>query len=237
MAVEAVLPALGTVVVTAAIDSINPCAIGVLMLLVSTVLTGAKTKQALLKFGLAYIAAVYATYLLAGLGLIYFFVQMPIVIAEYISIGVAVLVIAAGLVEIKDFYWYGQGFSLAISPEYAKKIHNLSKNLTLPGVIFLGAFVAAVELPCTGAPYLAIITVLSQNFDFTAFLLMLLYNFIFVLPLLAILFIVYFGIAKVQDIKRWKQDNRGFMRLAMGLLLVFLGWVLILIANGVINIG
>lgn len=237
LAVESVLPALGTVIVTAAVDSINPCAIGVLVLLISTVISGARTKYALLKFGLAYIAAVYVTYLVAGLGLIAFFVQVPIVIAEYISIAVAFLVIAAGVVEIKDYFWYGKGFSLAISPEYAKKIHGLSKNLTMPGVIFLGAFVAGVELPCTGAPYLAILTVLSQNFDFTAFLLLLLYNVIFVLPLLIILLLVYFGIARVQDIKRWKQGERSYMRLAAGLLLVVLGWVLILIANGVINIG
>ncbi|HLC79540.1 MAG TPA: GAP family protein [archaeon] len=237
MAVEAILPTIGTVVITAAIDSINPCAIGVLVLLISTVITGARTKKALLKFGLAYIGAVFITYIVAGLGLTYFFVQVPIVVAEYVSIAVAMLVIGAGLIEIKDFYWYGRGFSLAIPPEYAKKIDDLSKNLTIPGVMFLGAFVAAVELPCTGAPYLAIITLLSQNFDFTAFLLLILYNFIFVLPLLVILFIVYFGVAKVQDIKRWKQDNRGYMRLAVGLLLVVLGWALILIANGVINIG
>lgn len=237
MAVEAVIPTLSTVIAAAAIDSINPCAIGVLVLLISTVITGARTKEALLKFGLAYIAAVFLTYILAGLGLMFFFIQVPIVVAEYISIFVAVLVVAAGLVEIKDFYWYGRGFSLAIPPEYAKKIHGLSKNLTVPGVMFLGAFVAGVELPCTGAPYLAIITILSQNFDFTAFLLLLLYNLIFVLPLVIILLLVYFGAARVQDIKRWKQENRGCMRLAMGLLLIALGWVLILIANGVINIG
>ena len=237
MAVEALLPALGTVVITAAIDSINPCAIGVLVLLISSVLAAAKSRHDLLKFGLAYIGAVFITYVVAGLGLVYFFVQVPIVVAEYLSIAVAMIVIAAGLVEIKDFYWYGKGFSLAIPPKYSKMLDSLSKNLTVPGVMFLGAFVAAVELPCTGAPYLAILTILSQNFDFVAFLLLLLYNVVFVFPLLAILFMVYFGLAKVQDIKRWKQDNRGNMRLAIGLVLILLGWVLILIANGVINIG
>ncbi len=237
MAVEALLPTLGTVVVTAVVDSINPCAIGVLVLLISTVIAGARTKAALLKYGLAYIFSVYLTYLLAGIGLMFFFGSVPIVVAEYISIAVAAIVIAAGLVEIKDFYWYGQGFSLHIPPRYAKKIDALSHNLSIPGVMLLGAFVAGVELPCTGAPYLAIITLLSQQFDFTAFLLLLLYNFIFVLPLLIILLLVYFGIAKVQDVKQWKQDNRGYMRLAVGLLLIVLGWVLILIANGVINIG
>jgi len=237
MAVEAFIPTLATVVITALIDSINPCAIGVLILLISTVITKAKTKGQLLKFGLAYIFAVMVTYIIAGLGLTLFFVQIPIVIAEYISIAVAMIVITAGLIEIKDFYWYGKGFSLMIPPYFAKKIHSLSDNLTLPGVMILGVFVSAVELPCTGGPYLAIITLLSQNFDATAFAFLLLYNLIFVLPLIVILFMVYFGMTKVQDIKQWKQDKRGFMRLAAGILLITLGWLLIIIANGVINIG
>ena len=71
--------------------------------------------------------------------------------------------------------------------EFAKKLHNYTSRATIPGVIFLGAFVSAVELPCTGAPYLAIITLLSQYFDFTAFLLLVLYNIIFVSPLIVIL--------------------------------------------------
>ena len=200
-------------------------------------LTNAKSKNDLLKFGFAYIAAVMVTYILAGLGLMYFFVQVPLVVTEYISIAVALLIIAAGLIEIKDFYWYGRGFSLMIPPHFAKMIHGLSNNLTLPGVIFLGAFVSAVELPCTGGPYLAIITLLAQNFDLTAFLLLLLYNLIFVAPLIIILLMVYFGMTKVQDIKQWKQDQRGMMRLLAGLLLITLGWLLIIIANGVINIG
>jgi len=102
--------------------------------------------------------------------------------------------------------------------------------------MFLGAFVAAVELPCTGAPYLAIITILRINFDFTALMMMVLYNFIFVLPLIVILFMVAGG-AKLSAIAKWKEDSKGTMRLFMGLLLVALGWILILIANGTVNFG
>src|SRR3990167_10035127 len=102
----------------------------------------------------------------------------------------------------------------------------MTKKITLPGVIFLGSFVAGVELPCTGAPYLAILLLLSQNFNFAAFLMLILYNIIFILPLIVILFMVHFGI-KIQNIKRWKQNNRTYMRLATGIILIFLGWLLI----------
>ncbi|MBS3096503.1 GAP family protein [Candidatus Woesearchaeota archaeon] len=233
MAVEAYLPALGTVVVTGLIDSINPCAIGVLILLIS-IMISFNTKKEMLFYGLVYILAVFATYILAGFGILYFLASVPLYISEYISISVGSLIIIAGLIEIKDFFWYGQGITLAIPPERAKQIHEMTKKLTLPGVIFLGIFVAGVELPCTGAPYLAILLLLSQNFNFAAFLMLVLYNIIFVMPMIVILLMVNFGV-KIQKIKRWKQNNRAYMRLATGIILVFLGWLLILIANGTIT--
>ena|SRR3989344_3118159 len=236
MAVEAYLPALGTIVITGLIDSINPCAIGVLILMLSVLVVGKKSVKRMLLLGLLYIFSVFIVYLLAGVGLMYGLATLPLYLTQYISISVGLLIIFAGIFEIKDYFWYGKGFSLHIPVRFAKKIQNLSKKTTIPGIILLGAFVSAVELPCTGAPYLAIITLLSQYFDFSAFMLLILYNFIFVLPLIVILFLVVFGV-KLQYLKKWKQDARGYMRLFIGLLLVAMGWLLILIANGTINLG
>lgn len=231
------LPTLGLVIGSAAIDSINPCAIGVLILMVSVVMGQGKGTRRLITVGLAYIGAIFATYLIAGLGLVYFFTKVPIVIAEYLSMAVAALIVVAAIIEIKEYFWYGKGFTLQIPPWAAAKIHEWSQsNTSIFGVMALGAFVAAVELPCTGAPYLAIITVLRINFNFTAFMLMILYNVIFVAPLLIILFMVAGG-AKLSSVSKWKEDSKGTMRLFMGLLLVALGWILILIANGTINFG
>lgn len=236
MAVEAYIPTLTIVVTSALIDSINPCAIGVLILMISVLLAGGKSISRMLLLGSLYIASISTVYFLAGLGLMYFLSNIPLWVTEYISLSVGALIIIAGLLEIKDFFWYGRGFSLAIPGYFAKKIHNLSTRTTVLGIIFLGAFVSAVELPCTGAPYLAIITLLSQYFDLTAFMLLVLYNIIFVAPLAVILILVATG-KSLYNVKKWKQENRGIMRLCIGLLLVAMGWLLILIANGTINLG
>ena len=235
MVVQAYLPTLGTVVTTALIDSINPCAIGVLILLVS-IMVVYKSKSELLYYGFAYILFVFLAYLSAGLGILYFLSFIPLFVSEYISIAVGLLIVIAGLIEIKDFFWYGKGISLSIPPNKAKQIHEMTRKLTLPTMVFLGVFVAGVELPCTGGPYLAILVFLSQNFNFTAFLWLVLYNIIFVMPLIVILLMVYFG-HKIQDIKRWKQANRKYMRLGTGIILILLGWLLILIANGTIALN
>jgi len=236
MAVEAYLPTLTTIILTGAIDSINPCAIGVLILMISVILAARGSIKRLLTIGLLYIFSVFIVYLLAGLGLMYIFSSLPLYLAEYIAIAVGILIILAGILEIKDFFWYGRWFSLTIPGVFAKRIQNYATKTTIPAVMFLGAFVSAVELPCTGAPYLAIITLLSQYFDFTAFMLLVLYNIIFVLPLIIILILVAAG-KKLHEIKRWKQSNRAYMRLYIGLLLIAMGWLLMLIANGTINFG
>lgn len=230
------LPTLSVVVASAAIDSINPCAIGVLILMVSVILGNKGTLGRLVWLASVYIFAIFLTYLVAGLGLVYFLSSIPLYITEYLSLAVGALVITAGILEIKDFFWYGRGFSLHIPAVFARKIEQLSTRTTTVGVFILGAFVSGVELPCTGAPYLAIITLLSINFDAWAFLMLVIYNLVFVAPLIIILLMVALGV-KVSSIKQWKQDNRHFMRLGIGLTLIGLGWLLILIANGTINFG
>src|SRR3989344_9396528 len=200
MAIGLALPTLMTVLVTAAIDSINPCAIGVLILLVSTLIVTRKKDQ-MLRIGLLYILVIYLTYFAYGLGLTAFLAQVPIAVAEYISIAVGLLVVLAGLLEIKDFFWYGEGFSLAIPHKYVEKIREKMKKLSLGTIIFLGVFVASVELPCTGGPYLAITLLLAQNFNMTAFVLLIIYNLIFVLPLMVIMCLVLLGV-KVQHVQK-----------------------------------
>lgn len=236
MGIEVHLPTLGLVVGSAAIDSINPCAIGVLILMISVVLSGGSSVRRMLLLGSLYIFAIFLTYLAAGLGLVYFLGKIPLAVTEYISIGVGALIITAGLFEVKDFFWYQRGFSLGIPHQFIEKINRYAKNTTILGVMLLGAFVAAVELPCTGAPYLAIITILAINFDISAFLLLVLYNIIFIAPLLFILGLVAAGV-QLNSVKQWKEDSRGYMRLFIGLLMIALGWILILIANGTINFG
>jgi len=97
MPVATQLPTLITIVVTAAIDSINPCAIGVLILMISVMLAGGHSTRKMLMYGLVYIGAVAVTYFLAGIGLLYFLANVPLIVTEYISIAVGLLIIVAGL--------------------------------------------------------------------------------------------------------------------------------------------
>ncbi|MDP4039515.1 MAG: GAP family protein [Candidatus Pacearchaeota archaeon] len=235
MAVEIALPTLPVVLITALVDSINPCAIGVLILLLATLVGLSKDRSKMLKVGAIYITAVFVTYLAAGFGLLLFIQKLNISYA--LSWIVGILVIAMGVLEIKDFFWYGRGLTLQIPPKRAEQIKKMIKKVSIPGSIVLGMFVAAVELPCTGGPYLAITTLLAKiGFSFKVFLLLLLYNFIFVLPLIIILLLVFFGM-KAKTIQRWKDTQKKWMRLFIGIVMILLGILLILWARGIISLG
>ncbi len=230
MVADIALPAIPVVLATALVDSVNPCAIGVLVLLIATLLALSRDKRRMLFVGFIYILAVFITYLAAGFGLLIFIQKLNI--SHQLSLIVGSLVIILGLIELKDFFWYGRGISLSIPASRAKQVKHYIKHVTVPGSILLGIFVAAVELPCTGGPYLAITTLLAKiGFSWAVFWLLVLYNLIFIMPLAVILLLVYFGV-NVKGVKAWKEKKKKWMRLLIGLVLIALGALLILWANG-----
>jgi cytochrome c biogenesis protein CcdA len=217
-----------TLVIGAAlVDSINPCALGVILFLSSALLRVSSRKDLLVKLGGIYITTVYVVYTLSGLGLIWF--QYELIskgFAEIVGVLVGVLVIVLGLIELKEFFWYGKGISLEITAGHKEKLVKMAENLSVIGIVSIGGFVALVELPCTGGPYLAITALLAKSFNSQAFIYLLIYNFIFVLPLIVILVMIFFG-ASTMKLKEWRLGKRKWMNLAAGILMISLGTLLI----------
>lgn len=214
------------------IDGINPCAFGVLIFLLAYLTETAHTTGKVFREGVCYILGVFLTYLAAGLLLLPVLQQLGkfSVWSYYILAGIIILF---GLLEIKDFFWYGKGFSLTIIPGeveriklYIKKVSD--RNMT---AFALGAFVALVELPCTGAVYVAVLTLMTlAGVNATNIWYLVLYNFIFVLPLFVILFFFHKGI-ETHRFEEFRQKHKGLMRLFIGLLLILLGIWMILSIN------
>ena len=220
----------------ALVDSINPCVIGVLLVML-TVLLKAGDRRKVLTNGLAYIVGVYATYLIGGLTLLSIFnaVRGIVAVSQILYFVVGVFVIIAGLLEIKDYFWYGRWFSLAIPKglvSYVEEKVNTT-HTSIFAALFFGSVITLVELPCTGAPYLAILAKMSQGgASFVSGLpLLLLYNLVFVLPLIAIIGMVYYGFA-IKRLDSWKQEHRGLMRLGIGIALGAVGiWIITAVAD------
>ena len=225
---------LGLVIGAAAADSINPCVFGVLIFLIAFMTKLFKNPNRMLVAGLFYTAIVYATYLLLGFGILKLALNTELATSIYWI--AALIAIGAGLLEIKDYFWYGEGISLQMIPGADKRIKYFTNKIATienksPIILYLftaalGIFVVLVELPCTGAPYFAILALLSKGAFAAAVPLLLLYNFIFIIPLFVIIGIAYYGVSS-KKMEKWRLEERGVMRLGIGLFLIALGFYMI----------
>ena len=208
-------------VASALIDSINPCAIGVMGFLVVflTYLKASKSKIA--KIGMTYIFFVFLTYFLFGLVLRE--IATFTVISKIVYAVATIFVFIAGLINIKDFFFYGKGVSLAISKKHKHIIKKLIKKATIPASILLGISVSAFELPCTGGVYIAIISLLAKEASrLSGVFYLAIYNIIFVSPLILIL-LVALASTSHPNFEEWLDKNRRLLRLAMGIGMLCLG--------------
>ncbi|MBR9678203.1 MAG: hypothetical protein GOU97_02860 [Nanoarchaeota archaeon] len=208
------------VIITAAIiDSINPCAFAVMIFLLSTIISlGSRRK--IIKIGSVYIITVFITYLLAGIGI--FTVIQKITSLTFIIYNVAAwIAIIFGIINVKDFFFYGKGISLKIPESRKGIISKFSRKATVPAAIVLGFLVAMFELPCTGGVYLAILSLLARS-GFMAIPYLMLYNIIFVLPLFIIMALAYVGVS-TKKLEKWRMGKRNWMKLLLGAFMIILG--------------
>ena len=216
---------IGAVVVAALVDSINPCAISVMIFLL-IFLTSLGNKRRVLIVGLVYIATVYAVYFLAGIGLLTFLQSTAM--TRYVFYGAAIISIAFGLINIKDFFFKRDEPTLAISETKKPMIKKYIEKASIPAAIALGAMVSLFELPCTGGIYLAILSLLGNTMTFSEGAPWLaLYNFIFVLPLIMVLGVIFMGVS-AEKANEWRLQNRSYLRLLIGVVMLTLGAMMLL---------
>ncbi|MDD1702487.1 MAG: hypothetical protein LUQ31_05870 [Methanoregula sp.] len=212
------------IIFSAAVDSINPCAFSVLIILLLSIMA-LRSRRQVLMVGITYIAAVFCFYFLSGVG-IFSFVHVT-GISSLISIAAAIIAIVLGLVNIIDAAWKKEGFLLAIPESKKPVIDRYIKVATLPAAFVLGVLVGIFELPCTGGMYLMILGLMSNSLTLAQGIpYLLLYNFIFILPLIIILIVVVFGMPP-ERVNAWRMENRRMLRVLVGLAMILVG-VLIL---------
>lgn len=212
------LPLVG---VSALIDSINPCAFGILLLTIAFLLSLQKTRSSILKIGGVYILGLFTVYILIGLGILQalHIFNTPHFMAK---VG-AVLLIALGGINLINEFFPAFPIKLRIPQAAHTKIASLMNKASLPAVFFLGALVGLCEFPCTGGPYLMVLGLLhDQGTYLTGVGYLLIYNLIFILPLVIILLIASDG-ALVAKVQAWKKSETKHMRLWGGIAMVILG--------------
>jgi len=216
-----------TVIGAALVDSINPCAIAVLLILLGSLLAVGNKRRAI-EAGFAFIISIYIAYFLFGLGLFSALQISGLSYLFYKIIGLIAIII--GLANIKDYFWYGAGgFIMEIPRTWRPILKKMLSSVTSPlGAFLMGFIVCLFELPCTGGPYIFILGLLAEKTTLWGSLpILAIYNLFFVLPLVIITLLIAFGFESVEKATSWKDRNIRLLHLIAGIIMLILGIIVL----------
>ncbi len=215
-------------------DSVNPCALAVLaMVLMAILIQNPEKRKRVLFGGLAFVTSVYLGYLFYGVIIIQFFKTFAEILREnsiYVFNGLAILAMVLGALNIKDFFYYKKGSLGTEMPIWMRpRVKKIIGEITSPlGAFIIGFFVTIFLLPCTIGPYIIASGLLSELGVIAALPWLLYYNLIFVFPMLVIVCIIYLGFTRIQEVSGWKDKNIKALHLIAGLLLFLVGLSLLM---------
>jgi thiol:disulfide interchange protein len=218
----------------ALVDAVNPCALAVLTLLLTTILLKDPTKKrnALLS-GIAFSLSILICYFVLGTLIILGFKKAAAVsslsrpIFYQLLGGFAIII---GLLNLKDFFKFGAGgFVMEVPMSWRPKMKKIIRSAISPkGAFFVGIVVSLFLLPCTAGPYFVAGGILADVLWSTAIQWLFYYNLIFIIPMVAITIFVYLGLSKVEDVSGWRTKNIRYLHLFAGLILLVLGILMVL---------
>lgn len=215
-------------------DSINPCALAVLLILVGSIMSGnLENQRKAIKSGLAFTAGIFTTYLLMGVLLvagIKGLQQAASIEFQSVYLFFGAFAVLIGLLNMKDYFSHGLGgFAMEVPFSWRPKMKKYLRKVTGPAGAFTTAFLVSLFLlPCTSGPYFVAGGILSNMSWASALPLLTVYNIIFVAPMLIILGAIYFGATEVEQINQWRKQNLEQLHLVTGVILILLGLFLII---------
>ena len=224
----------GRITLLALADSVNPCAIAVLTMVLMTILIqNPEKKKKVLYGGLAFVSAVFIGYLFYGTIIVQFFNSFAEFLREnsvYVYNGLAILAMVIGALNIKDFFMYKKGGIATEMPIWMRpKVKKITEKITsTKGAFVIGFIVTLFLLPCTIGPYIIASGLLSELGILGALPWLIYYNLLFILPMLIIVGLIYYGQTRVQDVSGWKDKNIKILHLIAGILLFAVGIALLM---------
>ena len=213
------------------VDGINPCAMWVLLVLLG-ILSHVRSTRRLLMVGVTFVVMsgiIYFIFMTAWLSLF----QLA-GLSRQITMGLGVVILLMGLINLKVLAWFKKGISLTIpdrvKPGLYRRMRGVANSVSVPaaliGVAALAFFVNLIELACTlGLPavYTRVLSLEEQLSSLERYGYLVLYNLAYVLPL-ALIVVVY-----AATLRRLALGERGakWLKGVSGTLLVIFGTLFI----------
>lgn len=219
------------VVVAGLLDGLNPCAIGLIVLLGGCVFLCIKDVQRIARVGMIYILTIFTTYFLIGVffsHVIYQFMQWE----GYVAVQYSVRWLLAGILWIAAIYNVIHFYLDRAHPEHVREeahlLHRLKKYATQwPVAVAIGVIVTIFALPCSLPLYVGSIAALSHTFTpFELLKYLFVYNLMFIMPLIFTLAIITRGHGYIEHTLHEK--NR-WLHLLMAVACIVLGIIFLIL--------
>ena len=217
---------LPAVIVTGLLDSVNPCAFAVILLLIAFLFTLRKARSHILMLGAVYIGMIFLVYFAIGLGFLgtVRLSDEPHFVAR---VGAWIL-IGLGMINLVEYFFPRFPVKLHMPAFAHARAHQLIKQATLPATIGAGILVGLCTFPCSGGIYVSVITLLNAKTTLAWGVgYLALYNVMFVLPLIAILLAAGNRVT-AKAWAGWERQNSLNIRLWYGVAMVSLGAIVLL---------
>ncbi len=222
------------VMVSALLDSINPCAFSVLLITIAFLFSLGKPRKEVLTLGGSYIGGLFLTYLLIGLGILKALHVFGV--PHFMGRLGAAAVIIFGILNLLGYFFPQITWLPGIPQSAHEKMGKLLERVSLPrlrpgfggqaAVFLVGVLVALCEFPCTGGPYLMILGLLHDSANYVSgFGYLLFYNLLFVLPLVVILLIASHQ-ELLEKVNAWRKMETKKSKLWVGVAMVALGLII-----------
>jgi cytochrome c biogenesis protein CcdA len=224
---------LPAVLFAATVDGINPCAFTVLLLFITAMLATFQAgeqnihaiRARLLSQGGIYIAAIFLTYLSLGIGLLK---TVDLFTRQHLPARLGALAaILFGLWMLKDFFLPDWGWRLQAPAKIGSLARKMAQKATVPALIVGGFLIGLCTVPCSGAVYLGVLSLLAlQPTALLGYGYLVLYNVVFVLPLIIIL-VAASARPTLNRLAHWNLHHKEWVRLVLGGGVVIMGLVIL----------
>mgnify|MGYP001558484628 CR=1 FL=1 len=215
------------VLISSLLDSVHPCSFSILLITIAFLFGLQLSREKILQIGGVYIAGIFASYLLIGLGLlkVLHLFNTPHFMGK---LGAAILIIF-GIVNLINRFFPNAPIKLSLPSVAHKPMARLLEKTSIVAAFGLGVLVGICQFPCMGGPYLMVIGLLRDQVTYMAgFWYLLLYNLVLIVPLVLVL---WFSADKtiVEKMQEWKRDNLPLVRLVAGVAMVILGALILVV--------
>ena len=218
-------------IIMALVAALNPPSLSVITMSVASLLGNGKHPRHAGLHSLFFSLGILASYsvIAACFSLLVWF--LPVAISGYIGLALGVLIILFGLLEVKDYFWYGKGLSFKLSKNAETRIHTWTKKHHNHARGFLLGIYTSLRLS-----HYTLILLFSSIFlgSFSApdeRFLGLVWAAAYTLPLACISILIFFGV-NAHSLTSWKEQTKHTMRLSIGLIYILMGYLILVTMAG-----